>query len=166
MKTLWTRQGHSTRVSDIDYTYLIAFTWTRHKKGYFYGRSQEVRNKKLHRVVASRMGLDLTKFIDHRDRDKSNNCRSNLRPATNGMNRANSKRNDNNKSGFKGVHRRKSRPIPVGRKVRSDRLSEIWIAQINVNGKKIHLGQFVTPSEAHRAYAKAAKHHFGEYANV
>lgn len=40
-----------------------------------------------------------------------------------------------------------------------------WLAQINVNKKKIHLGYFSTPEEAHEVYKKAALEHFGEFAN-
>lgn len=82
----------------------------------------------MHRVIAERMGLDITrKQVDHRDRDKYNNQRSNLRVATNGLNRANSDLNSNNKSGFKGVHLQKKRPLTPGRKRRSDFMGDRWL---------------------------------------
>ena len=40
-----------------------------------------------------------------------------------------------------------------------------WQAGIKVNGKFIYLGLFNDPKEAHEAYIKAAKKHFGEFAN-
>ena len=38
-------------------------------------------------------------------------------------------------------------------------------AQIRINGKKTHLGYFKTEAEAHEAYMKAARKHYGELAN-
>ena len=38
-------------------------------------------------------------------------------------------------------------------------------AQIRINGKQKHLGDFPTEAEAHAAYMKAARKHYGELAN-
>jgi hypothetical protein len=38
-------------------------------------------------------------------------------------------------------------------------------AQINVAGKKLSLGTFNTPEEAHAAYREAASRYHGEFAN-
>jgi len=40
-----------------------------------------------------------------------------------------------------------------------------WMAQIQVDKKKIHLGLFDDPAEAHSAYVEAAIRLHGEYAN-
>ena len=89
-------------------------------------------------------------IIDHRDGDGTNNRLNNLRPATRSQNGANSRRPRHNTSGHKGVspHRRK------------------WLATIRTNGKKIHLGLFDTPQEAHEAYLKAARKLFGKFARA
>jgi len=103
--------------------------------------------------------------VDHHDRNPANNQRGNLQVATNGLNRANSKLNSNNKSGLKGVHLRQKRKLTPGRKRRSDYFGDRWMAQINVGKKKIFLGDFDTPGEAHEVYKAAALKYFGEFAN-
>ena len=90
------------------------------------------------------------KSIDHKDMNRSNNCISNLREATevqNGQNRRSPQ--SNNSSGLLGVFRLKNR--------------KNWRAQIRVNCKQIYLGVFPTAQEAHEAYVKAKRemHPFG-----
>ena len=78
-------------------------------------------------------------YIDHIDRDKTNNILSNLREATNSQNQQNQRpKRASNKTGLLGV----------SYNVHARRYS----AQIGVCGKKIHLGLFNTAQEAHEAY--------------
>lgn len=86
--------------------------------------------------------------VDHEDLDPSNNRWSNLRAATQSQNAANTKRQKNNTSGFKGVSR-----TPSG----------TWYAAVNVKKRKICLGTFATPEEAFAAYRQAAEEHFGKF---
>jgi len=89
-------------------------------------------------------------LIDHKDCNRSNNAFANLRQATNGQNRANSKHN--NKNGYKGVtHHAWLKEKP-------------YQAQITFQKKVIYLGCYATPEEAHAAYKKAALDLHGEYA--
>lgn len=90
------------------------------------------------------------KLIDHVNGVKSDNRPSNLRAATFSENAANSRAHKDSKSGIKGIHRHYD-----GR----------WRAQIRVGNKRVHLGCFDTPSEAHSAYHAAAVVHFGQFAN-
>ena len=90
--------------------------------------------------------------IDHINLDPSDNCFSNLREATRSQNAANSHTPISNTSGVKGVSWFKA--------------SSKWMAQIENNGKHIHLGLFSTKEKAHAAYVKAAKEHFGEFARM
>ena len=86
--------------------------------------------------------------IDHIDGIKSNNKISNLRKATRSLNVQNQKKaHANSSSGFLGAHKYGSK----------------WRAKIGLNGKKIFLGYFATPQEAHSAYitAKRRLHPYG-----
>ncbi len=90
--------------------------------------------------------------VDHENLIRADNRWTNLRDATKGLNAANSKLAANNKAGFKGVSKHKKVPM--------------WVAQITVNQKKIYLGLFRTPEEAHAVYMAAARKYFGEFANA
>ena len=85
--------------------------------------------------------------IDHIDGNKSNNRICNLRDVSNGTNQENQIfAQKNNKSGFLGVSKKRKK----------------YVAQIMINGKKMHLGYFNFPEQAHSAYlAVKRKFHFG-----
>lgn len=89
-------------------------------------------------------------LIDHRDRDGLNNRWTNLREATHSQNLQNKKRHRSNISGFKGVS-------PHGYR---------WRARIQDGKRRINLGTYATPDEAHSAYLLAAKKQFGEFARA
>jgi hypothetical protein len=91
--------------------------------------------------------------IDHINGDKADNRFENLREATNGQNRANTK--NCNKHGLKGV-RRLAWMKPDGK---------CWQAQITHNKKVTYLGCYYTKEDAHSAYCDAAKRLHGEFAN-
>jgi hypothetical protein len=106
----------------------------------------------MHRVIAARMGLDLSEIIDHMDGNGLNNSRSNLRAATNAQNLQNRGKQKNNTSGIKGVSWDKARSK--------------WAAEIRSQGKRYHLGRFDTKEEAAEAYRKAAKKLHKEFAKI
>jgi HNH endonuclease/AP2 domain len=123
-----------------------------HHKGYVFVRLGKL-NFSAHRLVWAYMhGAIPEGFqIDHKEPVKADNAPRNLRPATRSQNKANGKRYRNNTSGFKGVH--------------YNRRQRNWQAHIGAGaGKKLHLGTFKTPEEAHAAYVQAAKERFGEFA--
>jgi hypothetical protein len=85
--------------------------------------------------------------VDHKDRNRRNNCWVNLRLASHGDNCSNTLRQ--NKTGLpRGVFRNKKR----------------FMSQISKHGKLTHLGTFDTPEEAHQAYSEAAARLHGEFA--
>lgn len=92
--------------------------------------------------------------IDHRDLDHANNRFGNLREATRRQNQQNHGTRRDSTTGIKGV-RIVSRP-----------LEKRYVAYIVVNGKRKHLGYFVTAAEASAAYAVAARAAFGEFART
>lgn len=94
-------------------------------------------------------GEDPSGVIDHKDGDRSNNRIENLRLGTQSQNMQNQKAcRSNNQSGYLGV------AVHFAG----------FTAQINVKGKKIHLGLFQDPAEAHQAYLdkKRELHEFCE----
>lgn len=91
------------------------------------------------------------KYIDHINGAPSDNRIENLRKCAASENGYNRGRQKNNTSGYKGVTWSKS--------------AEKWQAQISANGKRICLGMFGCPAEAHKAYCKAAKQLHGEFFN-
>lgn len=106
----------------------------------------------MHRVILSRKlrhsNFELT---DHKNRDKLDNCRSNLRPATYLQNSGNQKTGYGS-SKFKGVSWYK--------------VTEKWLSQIQFEGKTKHLGYFTDELDAAKAYNEAALKHFGEFARL
>jgi HNH endonuclease/AP2 domain len=96
--------------------------------------------KLVHRIVAESMGLSGT--IDHKNRNKCDARRQNLREASASQNGRNRGLDANNKSGLKGV----SWCGIHGR----------WRAIIYVKGRQKALGYFTCKFEAARAYDRKA----------
>lgn len=87
--------------------------------------------------------------VDHRDRDKTNNRWSNLRPATKGQQLMNRTAPKNNTSGVRGVT--------------WDAARQRWKAFISVNHRQIDLGRHRDKEAAIAARAAAEREHFGEF---
>lgn len=103
----------------------------------------------MHRVIlAAEAGLD--QEVDHKDGDRLNNRRANLRVCTKTENRRNSDAGIRNTSGAKGVSK-----TPSG-----------WRVQIKNGGKSIHLGVFGSVQEAADAYDEAALRLHGLFART
>jgi hypothetical protein len=90
------------------------------------------------------------RICDHRNHDTLDDRMSNLRICTKAQNGQNRRKNCNNTSGFKGVKYYKR-----GKK---------WVAAINFENKRYHLGYFNFKEEAATAYDNASKKMHGEFA--
>ena len=161
MKRIPLTDGKFALVSDCDYAYLWQWNWCYHRcnngnDGYAVRNAPRPQCETIlmHRVIASRKGLDILNEVDHCDHNKLNNQRRNIRLATRSQNKGNCKRPTTNKSGFKGV----SRIAKTGG----------WLAQIKVKQKAMNLGSFPGTKAgriaAARCYNKAALEYFGEFA--
>jgi hypothetical protein len=99
----------------------------------------------MHRVV---MNAQPGECYDHINRDGLDNRRSNLRLATNQQNQMNRGRKGGT-SRFKGVS--------------WDRQKSLWLAQMG-RGRGSKIGRFHAEEDAARAYDRAAREKFGEFA--
>jgi hypothetical protein len=129
-------------VDDRDFPIAMTKNWFMTEDGY-------VRSTTLPRTYLHNFPIGV-KGLDHKDGIKLNCQRRNLRLATVSQNGGNRKRSANNRTGFKGVNFNYHK----------------YRAQVNVGGKRIYLGRFLTALEAARAYDAAAKKHHGEYARL
>ena len=102
----------------------------------------------MHRMI---MNAPDDRLIDHINGNGLDERRENLRECSYSENVRNSKISKNNKSGFKGVN--------------WSNVMKKWEAKIMVNRKKIHLGYYDTPEEAHESYCAAALKYHKEFAN-
>lgn len=152
MKKIPLTKGKFAIVDDEDYELLSHWKWYVNYHGYAERdttSSGKTLHFKMHQVI---MGHVDGKEIDHKNGDKLDNTRSNLRFCTHSQNLGNIGRSKHNKTGLKGVH---------------------WYtkygcyrAQIRDKGKVRWLGNFKTAIEAHEAYTAAASKIHGEFART
>jgi len=109
--------------------------------------------KKIHKLVGDAFIQNPLnkKCIDHINNNKLDNNVNNLRWVTLQENQMNRKLSTNSTSNYKGVS--------------FDKRINKWRAQIQINGKKKHLGFFENIEDAVNARVKKAEELFGEYIN-
>jgi hypothetical protein len=126
-----------------DEGFVNQWNWSLSSNGYARRREQskgQGRSIFLHRVLADCQPGDGSD-VDHIDRDRLNNRRSNLRRLPRGANNQNRAANLSGTSRFRGVHwcTRKAK----------------WRAQYRFNGKSVTVGLFTDELEAARAVREA-----------
>lgn len=109
----------------------------------YYG--SPVKRHYLHKLI-----LPGDYLVDHKDRNKLNNTRDNLRVSSFTLNMMNSELSILNTSGYKGVT--------------WDKRIKRWRASITYNKRLLYLGSYVNIIDAAKAYNKAAIKYFGELA--
>lgn len=154
MKIIKTRNlAVSVFVDGEDFEYLSQFKWFIGKNGYIV-RNVKGENGRWTRIAMHREILKVPKGMDveHADRNKCNNQRSNLRAATRSQNMANVHRikKDVAHSQFKGVSY-------LGHAKR-------WCAYIRFDYQQIHIGYTNEEREAAHFYNQFAEQLFGEFA--
>lgn len=150
-----TTLGNNIEVDPVDSDLLI-YTWSESGDGH---PSNSINGKfvYMHRIIMERIvGRELggRELVDHIDGDSRNNCRSNLRIATESQNRMNSK-DRKRQSNYRGVYFDKLRAA-----------TKPWKAVIHVDGRQKCLGYFRNEEEAAVARDAAAKQHYGEFARL
>lgn len=156
-------RGYEATVDDEDAERALAFKWFAiGRDGHVYAArhvwfsrgpaERRGRNRLvyLHRFILG--AEDGAVHVDHRNGDRLDCRRGNLRTCTHAQNLCNTKLRGDNVSGFKGVSRTASgRP---------------WRALITISGRLTSLGRFDTKEEAAAAYDRAARDVYGEFART
>ena len=152
MKEIYlTNSPLKAQVSDEDYFKVCFSNWMLEKHGYVKETTTFHNEDRLHIVIARFMKLDLSLgVVDHKDTNKRNCDRENLRIATHSENHANSKGQKQRQGNYKGVT--------------FDKRRGTYFARLTVDQKSLHLGTFTFDYEAALAYNEAALKYFGPFA--
>jgi hypothetical protein len=155
MAELTISDGSKVLVDDQDLPLVAGYTWGIAGKGYVStllkidGRKRRIY---IHRLI---MGAQKGQQVDHRHHNKLDNRRSELRLSTGAQNLQNT--------------RYKTKPGPNPSKYKGvswHGLAQKWRAEIKPLGKRLYLGLFREEIDAAKAYDRAARLHFGEFAHL
>lgn len=157
----WTSNENEEFYFDLeDYDKIKDYTWRRHarrgglEKGYLVTQVEHgIRGKENHfieTIFFHKLVVDY-QLVDHKNGNKLDNRKQNLRDCTQSQNMMNVPLKKNNSSGIVGVTYNKK--------------SQKWWARINPQkGKRIFLGQFSEKDDAIKARLQAEKEYYGEFA--
>ena len=153
-QTIELTRGQSAIIDDADYAIVAVHSWhavrPEPQTDRWYAQSRIGEGIiGLHSFI---MGAGRGQIVDHIDGNSLNNCRSNLRFASNQQNIRNSRKTRRpTSSRYKGVS-----------KARGGR----WRSYITVDAKYINLGHYTTQEAAAEAYDRAAVQHFHDFART
>lgn len=151
-------QGQVALIDDEDFEMVSAHKWRASwhpDTKSFYARTTLIKpdgkrtTLQMHRLIMSAQPGEEVDHIHHLTLD---NRKSELRLCTKNQNQHNSRKRENNTSGFKGVSWFER--------------DQKWRAKITINCKQKHLGYFTTPEDAYSAYCQAAAELHGSFARV
>lgn len=141
-------RGRAVAIIDAaDLPKIVGRSW--HLTPHGYARSDIRRNGRRVRLYMHRVILDTPATVDHANRNKLDNRRCNLRPATTAQQATNSAPRNR----YRGVSY-----FPW------DKRQKRWVARIFSGDRRQHIGYYATAEEAARAYDAVAIELFGEFA--
>lgn len=139
---------------DQEDSWILEQTWYKRDSGYITCSSYNGKsNMYLHRLIMSKYFNIENKMIDHKNRNKLDNRKENLRICTISENNRNSSMCKNNKSGIIGV----SKYYETKKGIK-------WRACIKIKGKTIQLLNSYNFQDCVMARLKAEKEYYGEFA--
>lgn len=153
MKKIPLTRGKFALVDSDDYEKVTQYTWRCTVYGYAVaymgGGRKAPKYQPMHRFL-----LDAPRGVqvDHINGNPLDNRRSNIRLCTAAQNSQNTRKRKGTSSRFKGVYWHKA--------------ASKWMAYINVGGRRIYLGLYLSETAAALAYDEAAKKHFKSFAKL
>lgn len=155
MKEIQLTLGQKAIVDDEDFDLLNQYKWFAYKDRNTYYACRQIRlNSGKQRMISMHRfltGFNETLVVDHKDRNRLNNQRKNLRLVTDAQNRQNSSAQKNSKTGIKGVTFETKR--------------NKWRVNIMINGKNRNIGRFLNIDDAIKArhFADITYHPFNTF---
>ena len=142
--------GQKFRFSTVDYKFVHKFDLYVDSDGYLRKRGSTKRNPetRIHRLIAERMGYSTRgALVDHKNRERSDNRRSNIRLVNAQESALNRKKMEGTAitSKYRGVGYRKD--------------NGKWRARLYIHGVNINVGHYATEYDAHIAFVAAAHVH-------
>jgi hypothetical protein len=143
MKYIELTQDKRVIVDDEDYDYLMQWKW-------YYDKGYAVRDMKHYYMHRELIEVPDGLVVDHINRDRLDNRKSNLRAVSRQLNSLNRSKTKSNTSGYKGVYR----------------VRDSWLAkvQLKIDGKRVAilLGYHNSALQASKAYNDYMSNRFGE----
>ena len=149
MKKIKLTQGKYALVDDKDFKWLNQWKWyfdntVGYAKGWMDGKKMY-----MHRLI---LNTPKNLVTDHKNLNKLDNTRDNLRNVTRSQNCFNKSLLSKNISGHRGVY--------------WDKQTNKWRVIIGINHKTINFGRFINKIDAILTYRKVIKKYYGEFINL